>query len=114
MPRTSVESRREYNREYRLKRGDELLALKRDNSKRQHSDRKDLLADCTCISCHSLDPTTTQWHHVDPSSKSFNIFRMGGVSEERFWNEVLKCVPLCANCHLKLHTDKLCLLPIPR
>lgn len=112
MPYASKEKKAEYDRLYRLKRGEELLELKRLNSKEQHTERTNLLSCFTCISCVNADPTVVQWHHLDPSIKSFEIFKQGGISNDKFWDEVLKCVPLCANCHLKIHKNQLCLLPI--
>jgi hypothetical protein len=112
MPYKCAKDKAKYQRAYRERRGEELLSLKRDTSKQQYQARRNLLAHFTCISCQSLDPTTTQWHHLEPELKRFRIFKSGGYSEDSFWNEVLKCVPLCANCHLKLHMNKLCLLPI--
>jgi len=72
--------------------------------------RKDLLSEYCCSSCDHNDPSVIQWHHVDPDSKSFEIWRTAWP-EEKFWDEVLKCVPLCANCHVKIHSNLLCLLP---
>jgi len=80
-------------------------------TKRITNDRKKLLSQFPCVCCRNPDPDVIQWHHVDPSSKEITVF-CGGYGEEKFWNEVLKCIPLCANCHVKLHKEKLCLLPI--
>jgi hypothetical protein len=44
-----------------------------------------------------------QFHHVDPSAKSFGIARGGctrGIEEARV--EAAKCVLVCANCHAEL------------
>jgi len=73
--------------------------------------RRKLLAQYTCICCKDLNPDVVQWHHVDPSTKLTDVYRHH-IGEEKWWDEVLKCVPLCANCHVKLHKEKLCLLPI--
>ena len=71
--------------------------------------RRSLLSIFPCVCCGDPDDTVIQWHHVDESEKSFTVF-CGSGSEDAWWNEVLKCIPVCANCHLKLHKDKLCLL----
>ena len=74
--------------------------------------RYSLLGQFSCICCHETDSDLIDWHHVDPSKKSFGI-KAGAVKPHSvWWNEVLKCVPLCALCHRKLHKDKLCLLPV--
>lgn len=75
--------------------------------------RREILSQFCCIACHESDSDLIDWHHVNSDEKQFNI---GGSSLSRnhntWWLEVLKCVPLCALCHRKLHMNKLCLLPI--
>ena len=75
--------------------------------------RRNILSQFCCIACHESDHDLIDWHHVQPDDKSFSI--CGGsltVNHSRWWLEVLKCVPLCALCHRKLHMNKLCLLPV--
>ena len=74
------------------------------------SRRKNMLSVFSCISCGCSDPSVIQWHHVDPQTKELDIYRTAWA-EDKFWNEVLKCVPLCANCHIKIHKNLLCLIP---
>jgi hypothetical protein len=77
--------------------------------------RRNILSQFCCIACKETDADLIDWHHVNPEDKEFSI---GGssltVQHDRWWLEVLKCVPLCALCHRKLHMNKLCLLPIHR
>lgn len=49
-----------------------------------------------CIS--SLD-----FHHVNPSSKLFNLSKYSGRSSEEIKLELQKCVVLCKNHHAELH-----------
>ena len=39
------------------------------------------------------------FHHIDPSTKSFNISGAHARSWARIEEEIKKCVLLCANCH---------------
>jgi len=72
--------------------------------------RKSLLSSFPCICCGDPDDTVIQWHHVCPEEKIFSLFdRLH--KENDWWEEVLKCVPVCANCHIKIHKNKLCLIP---
>ena len=73
--------------------------------------RKDLLSTFPCICCGDPDDTVIQWHHVDSSNKIFSLFDSARTAENTWWDEVLKCIPVCANCHLKIHKEKLCLIP---
>jgi len=70
--------------------------------------KQKLLSQFSCIACDEIDPDLIDWHHVNPEEKIAGLGQMGG--HERWWSEVLKCVPLCALCHRKLHKNKLCLL----
>jgi transposase len=56
-----------------------------------------------CAIC-GLDahPAALQFHHVDPSQKSFTIRNGDTRSLERMREEVRKCVLLCANCHAQV------------
>lgn len=87
-------------------------AKRRASTKRYTQFKKDLLLQFHCCSCSHPDPCVVQWHHIDPSQKSFEIMSSLNTNHDKWWNEVLKCVPLCANCHVKIHKDQLCLLPI--
>lgn len=57
-----------------------------------------------CIACgYSACPAALQFHHLDPSQKSFIVSREGvtrGMAEARA--EAKKCVLLCANCHAEV------------
>ena len=102
---------KEKSRKHYLANKEAILIRTSIRNKQIASERKELLSQFTCMCCDNPDPDVVQWHHVDPSTKVFTIFK-GGYGEDKFWDEVLKCIPLCANCHVKLHKEKLCLLPI--
>ncbi len=72
--------------------------------------RKSLLAQFKCLLCDETDPDLIDWHHVLPEEKIFEVCKFN-TSHERWWNEVLKCIPVCALCHRKIHKNKLCLIP---
>ena len=44
-----------------------------------------------------------QFHHVDPSTKAFNISQSMSRSMDDLEAEVSKCILLCANCHTEWH-----------
>ena len=68
-----------------------------------------LLSQFPCIACNEIDPDLIDWHHVNQEEKIAGLSCISG--QERWWTEVLKCVPLCALCHRKIHKNKLCLIP---
>ena len=85
--------------------------LSRDRAAATRERRRSLL-NFPCCCCGDPDQTVIQWHHVDESLKDFDLFGGRTPSEEDWWNESLKCIPVCANCHLKIHKNKLCLIPV--
>ena len=89
---------------------DHRRAQWRSASQRHFDFKKDLLSIFPCKLCGESDPDLIDWHHVEPEDKLFEIKTSKG--HDRWWNEVLKCIPLCALCHRKIHKNKLCLLPI--
>lgn len=57
-----------------------------------------------CIKCgYNKSPKAMDFHHKDPTTKSFSIARAGvTISYDRLFAESLKCELLCANCHREL------------
>jgi transposase len=57
-----------------------------------------------CVVCgYDEFPGALQFHHLDPSQKSFGLAMRGLTrSIERLREEAAKCVLLCANCHAKV------------
>jgi hypothetical protein len=80
----------------------------RRQAEREHRDL--LLSKFACVCCGESDPTVIEWHHVCPEDKLFGIKEGASYSRERWWDEVLKCISVCCNCHTKIHKNKLCLL----
>ena len=110
MPRRCLEAQREYNREYRKKHKARLDEQKRAHRLKEVNFKQQLLAQFSCICCGESDPDLIDWHHVDPDDKKFLVSKWG-ANHDDWWDEVLKCVPVCALCHRKIHKNKLCLLP---
>lgn len=54
-----------------------------------------------CSRCDTTDSRVLEFHHRNPSEKSFNIgdVTRRGVSIARIRAEILKCDVMCANCH---------------
>ena len=57
-----------------------------------------------CPACgNSFPPYCMDFHHIDPSTKSFKMGEATHYSYVRIDEEIEKCVALCACCHRKLH-----------
>ncbi|MFC5528487.1 hypothetical protein [Cohnella yongneupensis] len=58
-----------------------------------------------CELCSENHPAALDFHHRDPTTKSFDIaqcLRLG-KGRESILAEIEKCCVLCSNCHRKLH-----------
>jgi hypothetical protein len=57
-----------------------------------------------CVECgYGACCAALQFHHVDPSAKSFALSHEGVTrSVEKARQEARKCVLLCANCHAEV------------
>jgi hypothetical protein len=58
---------------------------------------------CCALCGYDRSSAALQFHHLDPSTKQFEIAGRGFTrSLERVRDEVRKCVLLCANCHAEV------------
>jgi hypothetical protein len=65
---------------------------------------------CSTPGCNENHLAALQFHHRDPSTKSFNVTNKVFGSPKKYpWDivfaEIKKCDLLCANCHFKLHSN---------
>ena len=67
--------------------------------------RKQLLDDLKtpCVKCGETRKYVIDFHHIDPSNKSFSIMDTMCRSEVAVKAEIEKCVCLCRNCHQEFH-----------
>lgn len=74
------------------------------NRKRQETERKSKYNSLktSCRKCGESRLYLIQFHHIDPSTKLFNITE-GGSRNRNIEDEVKKCVCLCSNCHDEFH-----------
>ena len=121
------EKRRLYQREYKQREGvkernkawrerDDVKAHRREYNRKRRAERsaffKQLLSQFSCLLCGNPDPSVIHWHHVVPEDKSFCITANPCQNLDKWWDEFLKCIPLCANCHCKIHKEEMCLIPL--
>lgn len=54
-----------------------------------------------CLFCKDSNPDHLDFHHIDPSTKKYNISQMvgWGMRIEVILDEIAKCQVLCSNCH---------------
>lgn len=56
-----------------------------------------------CAKCGETRLYVLDFHHIDPEEKDFTIGRASLRSAKQLYEEVKKCVVLCANCHREFH-----------
>lgn len=60
-----------------------------------------------CSRCgYDNHPAPLEFHHIDPSKKSFNIGMVANKSWKVIVKELKKCILLCANCHRIEHSER--------
>lgn len=66
-------------------------------------------AETGCYFCGETTPVCLDFHHIDPTEKSFTISLVMKHSVEEIIEEMQKCAVICANCHRKVHAGLLSL-----
>ena len=62
-----------------------------------------------CIRCGYSHPEAIDFHHIDPSKKSFTIgdtLIRYPLKSQKYIDELKKCAPLCRNCHAEFHAGR--------
>ncbi len=59
-----------------------------------------------CSRCGFNHPAALDFHHIDPSTKSFKMSNISRVEKNKtlIMEEIKKCEVLCANCHRVEHS----------
>jgi hypothetical protein len=83
-------------RVYKKQRRDETMRLLREYK-----------SELGCAVCGETHYACLQFHHKDPADKTYDMARISsrGLCWDKIMEEVTKCAILCANCHLKLHSE---------
>lgn len=58
-----------------------------------------------CHVCGCNIPSTLDFHHIDPSTKLFEVSHIATYGWNMVLAEIAKCNIICVNCHRKLHYE---------
>ena len=60
-----------------------------------------------CVICGEDDLSCIEFHHINKEDKNFTISDAirNGYSRDRVLEVLAKCVPICSNCHRKIHKN---------
>ncbi len=88
----------------------ENRSVRQKSANKRNQERKDEAVKHfggVCFDCKQLFPNCVfQFHHLDPTKEDVNPSYAISSSPQRMWEELSKCVMLCANCHLIRHFGK--------
>ena len=72
---------------------------------KKKNDVQELKAKCTCVKCGDQRGYVLDFHHINPQEKENTIARMtsNNYTLEKVYQEIEKCIVLCANCHREFH-----------
>ena len=111
MPFKDPEERKRRQRGYSAKfySNNKALSQRRtkDSSRVQKRKWEAFKASLSCTVCGFKHPAVIDFHHVDPSTKTAAVHAF--IQDVRFaaaYEEVKKCVALCANCHRIHHYNE--------
>lgn len=77
--------------------------------KKKYQEKKEIIQElksqCSCAKCGDSRGYVLEYHHKDPSVKENTIARMtsNNFNLDKVYQEIQKCVVLCANCHREFH-----------
>lgn len=97
----------EYSRKYYEANKGKTLVLNMATRAKHKQKWQEYKAGLSCTKCNFAHPAALDFHHIDPSLKDGNIHKF--VSNGQFkkaYEEIKKCVVLCANCHRIHHHDE--------
>lgn len=68
---------------------------------------QDLKSLLSCELCTESSPECLDFHHVDSTKKEQCISQLVRYSWSKIVKELKKCIPLCSNCHKKIHSNRI-------
>jgi hypothetical protein len=98
---------------YLTKDGKEKVLKRQQNTRPQRRDflrkkYRDFLNGSCCKCGYSKCIDALHFHHLDPKTKKFTItdavYNRVKATEEEIYEEIAKCILVCANCHSEIHS----------
>lgn len=95
--------RHEKSRQYYNSNKEKMKSQSRTWKKTQRQKINEYKDNCSCAKCGESRNWLLDFHHIDPSKKSFQISQGEAKGWEKIKKEIKKCVVLCSNCHRDFH-----------
>ena len=111
MPYKDVNVRKKKQQEYSRKNYLGNYAQRREklNARRRELKKEWDAFKCTlkCTKCGFSHHAALDFHHEDPATKTGNVHRFVSNGQfSRAYEEIKKCIVLCANCHRIVHYNE--------
>ena len=111
MPYKDVNVRKKKHKEYSRKHYESNYAKRREeiNVRRRRLKAEWDAFKCTlrCTKCGFDHHAALDFHHEDPSTKEGNVNRyVSNAQYKKAYEEIKKCIVLCANCHRIHHYEE--------
>lgn len=101
-----IECQREYSREHYRKNRTQYKEWRKVYRAETKALVQEYKKSRGCSVCGETHIACLDFHHKDGEEKEFAISQMlSSQGRERVFQEIAKCVVLCANCHRKLHWE---------
>lgn len=77
--------------------------------KQKYQEKKEIIQElksqCKCAKCGDDRGYVLDYHHINPEEKDATIARLtsNNYTLEKVYDEINKCIVLCANCHREFH-----------
>lgn len=111
MPYKDKDQQLKYQREWYQKPKNKKKTKERTKIKRSELKKwfRELKLNYPCARCDHAGGVCIDFHHPYEDEKEYNISHLvkNSVSKEKIMNEIEKCIPLCSNCHRKLHSGEI-------
>jgi hypothetical protein len=98
---------KEYSRKHYLANQETIIEKNRKNKAELKAEWSAFKRTLKCTKCGFDHIAALDFHHEDPSTKEHNVNRL--ISNKLFkkaYEEIKKCVVLCANCHRIHHYEE--------
>ena len=97
----------EYSRKYYLANKEKTLTLNTANKAKHKQKWDEFKATLSCTKCGFSHTAALDFHHENPEEKEYNIHKLLGNKQfKKAYEEIKKCIVLCANCHRIHHHEE--------
>ena len=107
VPRRDKAKQNEYQRQWYARNKEKAKAAVRNNKAKYRQQWREYKATLKCVNCGFDHPAALDFHHVikSPDNQSVNELLRRDAFKAAY-EEIKKCVVLCANCHRVHHHDE--------